>query len=47
VDFAELSGRLIAYRKHEQGALERARNGEKDHACRLDQAVRSLADATK
>ncbi len=47
VDFAELSGRLTAYRKHEAGAFERARNGEKDHTCRLDQAVRSLADAKK
>lgn len=47
VDFAELSDRLTAYRRHEQGAFERARNGEKDHVCRLDEAVRSLADATQ
>lgn len=45
VDFAELSGRLAAYRAQEATAYERARSREKGHICRLEQAGRSLAEA--
>lgn len=43
VDFAELSGRLTAYREQERRAYERLRT-EPDHACRLEQAARALSD---
>lgn len=42
VDFAELSGRLTAYREQERRAYERLR-AEPDHTCRLEQAARALS----
>jgi ferredoxin--NADP+ reductase len=46
VDFAELVGRLTAYRTQEQALYDRMRHNGDGHVCKLEQAARSLSNAT-
>lgn len=46
VDFAELTGRLTAYRDQERIVYDRVRDNASTHTCRLEQAARSLSSAT-
>jgi ferredoxin--NADP+ reductase len=39
VDFGELSGRLSAYREQERLVYDRLQQSQKDHRCKLDQAM--------